>query len=107
MPQTARLAFRFRRNVLIHFDVALNVGRLAAGLSAWSSMSAATIVHLRASALQTLAAASVYWAARLGLRDVGCVKWFSSFQAAIVCTSGRAVRNARTFALYALTDGSE
>src|SRR3954470_11907565 len=102
MPQTVRLALSVLRKVLIHFDVALNFGFLAAGSSACSSTSAATIVHLRPSCLQTFAAASVNCAARFALREVGCVKWLASFHGAIVWTSGRAARNAETFAAYVL-----
>src|SRR3954447_12802142 len=98
MPQTVRLVFSVLRKVLIHRDVALNFGFFAAGSSAWSRTSAATIVHLRPSDLQTFAAASVYWAARLALREVGWVKWLASFHGAIVFTVGCAARNAWTFA---------
>src|SRR4051794_16194740 len=102
MPQTSRLVLRALRNVLMYFVVALNVGFLADGSSAWSSMSATTIVQLG----QTFAAMSANFAAAFGSRDVGCVKWLASFQAAITCTVGNMAKNARSAASYALPVGS-
>src|SRR3954447_12741003 len=102
MPQTSRLVLRALRNVLMYFVVALNVGLEADGSSAWSSMSATTMVQPG----QTLAAMSVNFAAAFGSRDVGCVKWLASFHGAITCTVGNIVKNARSAASYALADGS-
>src|SRR3954451_20418261 len=99
MPQIDRLLLSALRNVLIQRIVPLYFGCVAAGSSAWSRTSAATIVHLRLSVLQTFVGASVNCAARFGLRDVGWVKWLPSFQGAIVLMSGRAVSNAVRFAV--------
>ena len=94
MPQTLRLVLSALRNVLMYFVVFLNVGFFADGSSAWSSMSATTIVHFG----QTLAAMSVNFAAAFGLRDVGCVKWLASFHGAITLTVGNSVKNERSAA---------
>src|SRR3954451_24296896 len=102
MPQMSRLVLSALRNVLMYFVVALNVGFLADGSPAWSSMSATTIVQLG----HTLAAMSVNFAAALGSRDVGCVKWLASFHGAITLTVGNMGKNARSAASYALAVGS-
>src|SRR5690349_3082099 len=98
----SRLVLRALRNVLMNFVVFLNVGLEADGSSAWSSMSATTIVQLG----QTLAAVSVNFAAAFGSRDVGCVKWLASFHGAITFTLGNIAKNARSAASYCLADGS-
>ncbi len=71
--------------------MARNVGFLAAGLSAWSSTSAATIVHDG----QSWRHLSVNRAAAFGSREVPCVKWLTSFHGEIVLTVGKAAMNAR------------
>src|SRR3954469_24421469 len=102
MPQMSRLVLRALRNDLMYFVVSLNVGFLADGSSAWSSMSATTIVQFG----QTLAAMSVNFAAAFGSREVGCVKWLASFHGAITCTVGKVAKNERSAASYALAVGS-
>src|SRR3954464_14142167 len=95
MPHTVRLDFRAERNFLIQRVVVTYVGCEDFVLLAASRTSAAMIVQLRLSCMQTLVAMSVNFAAIFGLRLVGCVKWLASFHGAIVWTSGRSVRNAR------------
>src|SRR4051812_25523186 len=106
MPQIVRLDFSAERNVLIHLVVVPYVGCLDLVLLAASRTSAARIVQRRLSCLQTPAAMSVNRAAIFGLRLVGCVKWLASFHGAIVCTSGRRARKARTALRYCAALGS-
>jgi hypothetical protein len=75
---------------LIHFAVSVNFGLLAAGSSAWSRMSAATILQ----SVHSFATVFVNFAAETGLREVGCVKWLASFHGEMSLTVGNAVKNA-------------
>ena len=84
MPQMLRLTFSDLRKVLIHFAVCVNFGLLAAGSSAWSRMSATTILQ----SVHSFATVLVNFAADAGLRDVGCVKWLASFQGEMTLAVG-------------------
>ena len=85
-----RGTFSDLRKDLIHFAVLVNFGLLAAGSSAWSRMSATTILQ----SVHSLATVLVNFAAEEGLRDVGCVKWLASFQGEMTLTLGNTVKNA-------------
>ena len=53
-------------------------------------MSATTILQ----SVQSLATVLVNFAAELGLRDVGCVKWLASFHGEMTLAVGNIVKNA-------------
>ena len=66
----------------MYLAVFVNFGFLAAGSSAWSRMSATTILQ----SLHSLATVLVNLAADAGLREVGCVKWLASFHGEMTFT---------------------
>ena len=90
MPQMPRLTFRDFRKVAMYLAVSLKVGFFAAGSSAWSRMSATTILQVG----HSFATVLVNFAAEAGLRDVGCVKWLASFQGEMTLAVGNAAKNA-------------
>src|SRR3954447_25131367 len=102
MPQIVRGTFSALRKSLMYFCVFVNFGLLALGSSAWSSTSAATILQ----DLHSLATVLVNLAADAGLRDVGCVKWLTSFHGEITFAVGKLAKNAFIARSYAFWLGN-